>query len=1257
LPVRLIVVLGLLLAACLLLAPASASASGIVFKEDFGSANEPSFTTPEGLAVDQASGDLLVIDKGDKGAGTVSRFHADGTPAEFTALGSNVISGLAFGSPGEVQVAVDNSGGPTDGDIYVPQAELKAVNIYDSTGAKIGQLTESSEGKLHEPCGVAVDPSGNVYVGDFSGAIHKYEPAANPPVNADNGANFAFSEACTAAAGAAATSGFLFVGPFGGELKKLGSGGGEEEYPVDPGPTTTETVDPANGHVLAASTNTVREYDASGPLEATLLGSFSPGSFVVGIAVNGATGDIYVSREGNAKIEVWHQAAIVPTPVTEPASAVGTESATLNGTVNPNGLPLTECFFEYDTVEYEAGEEPHGKIAPCEAPDATEVGSGSSPVTVHADVEELSAGTNYHFRLAAKNANGRAQGEDEETTTLGPVVSEESVSQITGSGAKVGATIDPHGKATSFVVQYVTQAQFEESAFDEAQRVPAIPRELSSETEAREVFQQLSGLSQNTTYRFRFVATNGDAEVAGADRSFATFAAVGLPDERAYEMVSPPKKVGEVFAPDPTSSLGGSCQDCLPGIDAELMPMQSAPDGEAVVYTGQPFGDDLASGANEYLASRSAGGWGTEDLSEPRFGTILGQGYQAFSADLSRGIYYQADAALSPEAPTSEGLPYANLYLREGGVMRPLVVGRPPRRDSGRPETGGNRFRVQYAGANSGTGLGPAFTHVAFEANDGLTGAIPGIAPAAPEVEATGLCSFAGTECDLYEWVGGQLRLVNVLPDNETTAGESTIGAGRLLAAGSQEEQYEAAGVDRAISADGSRIFWSSEQTGHLYVRVNGEETLEVPGPGSCNRSVMPAQRVCFLTASADGRSVLLTNGQIYKLNEGAAAYEAGPDLTDGLGGFEGILGTSEDLSRVYFVDAEALTQAGEANANGEHAEAGKHNLYAWSGGSPMFIGQLLGSDNKIGEGLAYGAWKAARSNRTAQVPPDGRFLAFMSQARLTGYDNGIRGGGECSHEPACFEVFEYAADSATLVCASCNPSGQRPAGRSSLSLIRQFIQPVPPFPQPGNLSAAGEGRLFFESSDVLSSADTNGATADVYEWEPLGVGSCSRFGGCVALISSGNSPNDSMFLDSTPSGDDAFFVTRQRLLPRDENSQLDLYDARAPHTTGETVGFPEGSETVPCGGEACKGPLSAPPPMAGVGSGEFDGLGNFPFLARLPTAAKPKPLTREQKLAKALRTCSHKRKARRRACRAYAKKLYGPHGARSTSKSHKEGS
>jgi hypothetical protein len=97
-----------------------------------------------------------------------------------------------------------------------------------------------------------------------------------------------------------------------------------------------------------------------------------------------------------------------PTVVTKAASAVAQTSATANGTVNPNGAPVSECKFEYGTTTS------YGQNAPC----AQAPGSGTEPVAVSAALESLAENTTYHFRISATGANGASHGSDATFTTL-----------------------------------------------------------------------------------------------------------------------------------------------------------------------------------------------------------------------------------------------------------------------------------------------------------------------------------------------------------------------------------------------------------------------------------------------------------------------------------------------------------------------------------------------------------------------------------------------------------------------------------------------------------------------------------------------------------------------------------------------------------------------------------------------------------------------------------------------------------------------
>ncbi|MBV9604975.1 MAG: fibronectin type III domain-containing protein [Solirubrobacterales bacterium] len=98
-------------------------------------------------------------------------------------------------------------------------------------------------------------------------------------------------------------------------------------------------------------------------------------------------------------------AATAPAVTTGSPSGVGQSSATLSGTVNPNGQSTT-YYFEYGpTTSYGTQTSPAG------------VGSGSTPVGVHQAVFGLSPNTTYHYRLVAQSSAGTTDGADQTLTT------------------------------------------------------------------------------------------------------------------------------------------------------------------------------------------------------------------------------------------------------------------------------------------------------------------------------------------------------------------------------------------------------------------------------------------------------------------------------------------------------------------------------------------------------------------------------------------------------------------------------------------------------------------------------------------------------------------------------------------------------------------------------------------------------------------------------------------------------------------------
>jgi hypothetical protein len=332
----------------------------------------------------------------------------------------------------------------------------------------------------------------------------------------------------------------------------------------------------------------------------------------------------------------------------------------------------------------------------------------------------------------------------------------------------------------------------------------------------------------------------------------------------------------------------------------------------------------------------------------------------------------------------------------------------------------------------------------------------------------------------------------------------------------------------------------------------------------------------------------------------------------------EGVVGgpgTDEEARRVYFVSGKVL-DAG--------ASAGALNLYFYDGGvggGPSFIGALQ-SQAEVSAISVTTRYK----EQAFQLSRDGLHLAFVSRAPLTGYDNKPEGEAGCGGPGVrCEQVYLYDAAAEELRCASCNPSGGRPAGNSSVPSLQDH-----PLSDPRLLAEDG-ARLYFESADALIPRDTNGQK-DVYQWEAPGTGSCSESSptysllnqGCVDLISSGQSQLDSRFVEATASGEDVFIATASSLLPQDPGG-VDIYDARVDGGLPIPQGLPPA-----CEGEACQGVVEAPNDPT-PSSSTFEGAGN------VVEGTKPRPRCAKGKVRRRGRCVP--RKQRKTAKRGHRKR------------------
>jgi Fibronectin type III domain len=193
-------------------------------------------------------------------------------------------------------------------------------------------------------------------------------------------------------------------------------------------------------------------------------------------------------------------AASAPTVTTGPVTAVAATTATVSGSINPNGS-ATSWYVEYGTSTS------YGSKTP-----AANAGSGTSGTTVTAPLTGLKPGTNYHYRVVAASSAGTAHGADGLlTTTAAPQVSTGDASNVTTSTATLNGTVNPSSRSTTWYFELGTSTSY-------GSKTP--PANAGSGTVAVPVSAPVAGLHGGRTYHFRMVATSDAGTSRGADRTF-----------------------------------------------------------------------------------------------------------------------------------------------------------------------------------------------------------------------------------------------------------------------------------------------------------------------------------------------------------------------------------------------------------------------------------------------------------------------------------------------------------------------------------------------------------------------------------------------------------------------------------------------------------------------------------------------------------------------------------------------------------------
>jgi hypothetical protein len=438
----------LLLACCVLvaglvLAP-SASAlidRGHVFYLAFGEAGvgQGQFNGPSQVAVDEATGDLYVIDAGNErveifapvagGGYTFSSEFKVRHPYAITVDNATSESDLTRGYV-YVVAAAEKEDGPNEHEVIVEYSPTAKEVLHKWTKFNGKIEGEKEELEIEEVSGISVDAQGHLWVyWEEDGEIDALSKQVTghgaskltwlPELHSEPEIETKFECFARPVFAVAPDADFFYAG-YERENAEEACPGMDEETPdrtvvakldgsrPEPATLTAEmvaanttgaAVDESNGDVYLDAGNEVAVFEQSGQaIQRFGQGDMSSAS---GMAVDAKTGQAFAVEPGLNKVLVFgpEEATAAPTVDVLSAQNLSPSSTELRAEIDPRGL-ASEYHFEYGTQDCSSG------AGACTALSAVSVPAGFGDHEVHVVVEGLLPATDYYYRLVVSNSAG-----------------------------------------------------------------------------------------------------------------------------------------------------------------------------------------------------------------------------------------------------------------------------------------------------------------------------------------------------------------------------------------------------------------------------------------------------------------------------------------------------------------------------------------------------------------------------------------------------------------------------------------------------------------------------------------------------------------------------------------------------------------------------------------------------------------------------------------------------------------------------------